>query len=143
MQRKLSMKQKFAKLMYGRCGSDELSRFLSSVGLILLVLSVILGFWFRTLQIVLIAVALTFVIFVYIRVFSRNFEKRRAENARYLNFRRRIGDWHRLRRDMWTQRREYRFFICPSCKAVLRVPKGKGRIRVVCRKCGTAFEKKT
>ncbi|MCD8240758.1 MAG: hypothetical protein LUB58_05210 [Oscillospiraceae bacterium] len=26
---------------------------------------------------------------------------------------------------------------------MLRVPRGKGRIRVTCRKCGNAFEKRT
>lgn len=137
------MKQKIAKFMYGRYGTDELSRFLSSTGLILLVLSLILGFWVHTLQIVFTVIAFSVVIFVYIRTFSKNFAKRRSENAKYLIIRSRICDQRRLSSDKWKQRKEYRFFKCPSCKAVLRVPKDKGRIRVVCKKCGTAFEKKT
>ena len=35
------------------------------------------------------------------------------------------------------------FFRCPSCKEVVRVPRGKGKIRITCPRCGYAFEKKT
>ncbi|MEG0876039.1 MAG: zinc ribbon domain-containing protein [Oscillospiraceae bacterium] len=91
----------------------------------------------------LFVVALFAIIFSYFRTFSKNMEKRRAENAKYLKFKSGITDWFKLRREMWQQRREYKFFKCPSCKAVLRVPRGKGKIRVVCKKCGNAFEKKT
>ena len=134
------MKQKFAKFMYGRYGMDELSKFLTYVGLILLVLSVFLGQTVRTVALVL---AILTIGATYYRTFSKSYEKRRAENAKYLNWKNPIREHLRLRRDMWKQRKEFKFFKCPSCKAVLRVPKGKGKVRVVCKKCGTAFEKKT
>ena len=134
------MKQKFARFMYGRYGMDELSKFLTYVGLVLLVLSVFLGQTVRTVALVL---AILAVVATYCRTFSKNYEKRRAENAKYLNWKRPIFERFKLRRDMWKQRKEFKFFKCPSCKAVLRVPKGKGKVRVVCKKCGTAFEKKT
>jgi len=134
------MKQKFAKFMYGRYGMDELSKFLTYVGLILLVLSVFLGQTVRTVALVL---AILTIGATYYRTFSKSYEKRRAENAKYLNWKNPIREHLRLRRDMWKQRKEFKFFKCPSCKAILRVPKGKGKVRVVCKKCGTAFEKKT
>ena len=28
---------------------------------------------------------------------------------------------------------------CPACKTTLRVPKGRGKIKIVCRKCGNSF----
>ena len=28
---------------------------------------------------------------------------------------------------------------CPACKAVMRVPRGRGKIRIVCHKCGSTF----
>ena len=138
------MKQKFAKFMYGRYGMDELSKFISYTSLVLLIVSMLLG------QIIgssatsaVFMVALVLVVYSYFRRFSKNFEKRRAENAKYLNFKRPIAEKLKLRRDMWGQRKEFKFFKCPSCNAVLRVPKGKGKVRIVCKKCGTAFEKKT
>ena len=40
-------------------------------------------------------------------------------------------------------RNVYRRLKCPSCRTRLRVPRGKGKINIVCRKCGTSFQRKT
>jgi len=134
------MKQKFAKFMYGRYGMDELSKFISYVALALLIVSMLLG---QSEKSVVFIIALILLILTYFRTFSKNFEKRRAENMKYLNFKRPLTERSKLRREMWAQRKEFKFFKCPSCKAVLRVPTGKGKVRIVCKKCGMAFEKKT
>ena len=134
------MKQKLAKFMYGRYGLDELSKFLSSVSLLVMMVSLFLKYPAKT---IVFAAAVVLLVCTYYRIFSKKYERRRAENSKYLRLRQRVRDSFGLRRDMWTQRKEFRFFKCPSCKAVLRVPKGKGKVRVVCKKCGTAFEKKT
>ncbi len=134
------MKQKIARFMYGRYGMDQLSRFLTFFTLVLLIISMFSG---RGLKDVLFVLALASVIYSYFRTFSRKLDKRRKENEKYLRIKSSFTGWFSLRRDMWRQRKEFKFFKCPSCKAVLRVPKGKGKIRVVCKKCGTAFEKKT
>lgn len=42
-------------------------------------------------------------------------------------------------KERWKQRKDYKFFTCPSCKAVMRVPRGRGKIRIVCHKCGNTF----
>ena len=34
---------------------------------------------------------------------------------------------------------DYKVISCPSCSARLRVPKGKGKIKVNCPKCKTSF----
>ena len=126
--------------MAGRYGADEFSRFLSVAALIVLLISMVAG---GIAQMLLFLAALAALVFSYVRMFSKNFKRRRSENTKYLAVRRKIADRLLLRRDMWRQRKEYKFFNCPSCGATLRVPKGKGKIRIVCRKCGTAFEKKT
>ena len=74
---------------------------------------------------------------------SSDLYKRREENAKYLQRRTRFLSRFRGVKERWSQRKDYCFFKCPSCKSRLRVPRGKGKIRIVCRKCGTAFEKKT
>ena len=49
----------------------------------------------------------------------------------------------RVLRERWKQRKDYKFFSCPSCRAVMRVPRGRGKIRIVCHKCGNTFTGKS
>ena len=139
------MKQKIAKFMYGRYGNDQLNRALSVLILLLLIVSFFFGFseTGSTARSFLLVIVLALLIYTYFRMLSKNLSARRAENAKFLAKTARLRDWWQLRRDMWNQRKEYKFFKCPSCKAVMRVPKGKGKIRIICKKCGTAFEKNT
>lgn len=136
----MRFRDRIARFMYGRYGNDQLSRFLLIAAIVCFVLSVFLGgaahtvFW-------LLAVAV--LVWCYVRMFSKNFEKRRAENNWYLKREAAVKRWFRSLKDRWTQRKEYRFFRCPSCKALLRVPKGKGRIQLRCRQCGHQFERKS
>ncbi len=135
------MKEKFANFMRGRRGMDELSRFLYGLTLLLLILSLLIPN--VTARLVFLLLAVLAMVLTFWRCLSKKLNARWKENERYLKKTQRFRDWTRLRRDMWKQRKEYKFFKCPSCKSVMRVPKGKGKIRIVCRKCGTAFEKKT
>lgn len=47
----------------------------------------------------------------------------------------------------WDQLKEqnagYKLFPCPRCGVRMRVPEGRGKVRVTCRQCGKVFEKKT
>lgn len=134
------MKQKLIQFMYGRNGVDLFSRFLTYVGLVLILLQLIFRgvvgriCWY---------LALAVLIYAYFRIFSKNLAKRRAENAKYYQYRMKALNGFRDWKDRRRQSRDYKFFRCPSCRAMLRVPRGKGKIRVTCRKCGTAFERKT
>ena len=131
------MKEKFYRFMAGRYGGDQFSRFLSVVTLIFFVLGLILKsslFW---------VLALAALVFSYVRTFSKKIEKRRAENGKYLQIRYKLTNGFKNWRERQKQRKDYCFFRCPSCRAMLRVPRGKGKIRVTCRKCGNAFERRT
>ena len=135
------MKEKFARFMRGRRGMDELARFLYGTTLLFLLLSLLIPN--VAARSVLLLLAIAAMVLTFWRCLSKNLDKRWRENERYLARTQKLRGWLRLRRDMWRQRKAYKFFKCPACKAVLRVPKGKGKVRIVCRKCGTAFEKKT
>lgn len=77
------------------------------------------------------------------RAMSRDLERRRGENQRFLGCFGRIhqtGEGWRVRSE---QRREYKVFKCPSCGVKLRVPRGKGKLWITCRQCGAQFEKKS
>lgn len=134
------MREKLARFMAGRYGGDQFNRFISISGCVLLIIGLFVGGIAAT---VLYCLALFGLGYSYFRMFSRNVYKRREENYKYLVRKGRIGAFFRLRKERWTQRRDYKFFTCPACKTTLRVPKGKGKINIVCRKCGNSFEGKT
>ena len=136
----MKFKQKLAQFMYGRRGMDEFSRFLLIAVLVLIVLS-----WVTTgfLRSIISLLELVCLVYCCVRVLSRDIYKRQKENAWYLQKKAAVRRWFTSLKDRWQQRREYRFFRCPSCHALLRVPKNKGKLLLTCRKCGNRFERKT
>jgi LSD1 subclass zinc finger protein len=126
--------------MAGRNGSDNLCRFLSVVVCVLLVCAVSLR---GNAAYALWVLAIAGLVYCYFRILSRNVEKRRQENSRYLAKREAFLGYFRGAKERHSQRKDYRFFRCPSCRTMLRVPRGKGKVKIVCRKCGTSFIKKT
>ena len=43
----------------------------------------------------------------------------------------------------YTQYRNYKITKCPNCNQKLRLPRGKGKIVVTCKKCLTKFDFRT
>ena len=74
---------------------------------------------------------------------SRCRARRAAENSADLKRTASLRGWFRAQGERWRQRRDYKFFRCPQCRTLLRVPRGKGKIRIVCRKCGNSFIRNT
>ena len=123
--------------MIGRYGPDQFYMFLFVTALIFSIAASITGiFIFSWVSFVLL-------IWAMFRCFSKNIYKRRAENDKFLRF------WWPIRQKIakWWQRvrasKTHRFFKCPACRNMLRVPKGKGKIQITCPKCGERFVKKT
>ena len=134
------MREKLLRLMQGRNGNDAFNRFLLALELVLLLIGLLLrGFAARLFN----ALFLLLLLYIYYRMFSRDLYKRSAENAWYWERRNRVVAKFRLLKERWLQRKDFRFFSCPSCHTTLRVPKGRGKIKIVCRKCGTSFVRKS
>ncbi len=131
------MRERIARFMAGRNGNDQLNRLLLLVDVITLLLASLLSG--SVLGRLLYALVLVLLGLTYFRMFSRDLYRRRSENERYIRYKQRLLSRLRVLRERWKQRKEYKFFTCPSCKAVMRVPRGKGKIRVVCHKCGNTF----
>ena len=127
--------------MAGRNGNDQLNRFLLLADVILLLLAGLLGR--RGLGSLLYMLVLALLALTYYRMFSRDLYRRRSENERYLREKEKLRAKGRILRERWAQRKDYKFFTCPSCKAVMRVPRRRGKIRIVCHKCGTSFTGKS
>lgn len=78
-------------------------------------------------------------VYLVIRLLSRNREKRQMENARFLALFRAVFRWFRRRRVLQTDK-EYYYFKCPTCGQSMRLPRGLGKVEITCRSCASRFE---
>ena len=115
--------------MAGRYGTDKLNMAILGVAVVISLLS---GF-FRAagLNLLFTAVAYGLMVWAIWRTLSRNTYKRYQENRKFLQFFDRLKD------------REHRYFDCPKCRQIVRVPRGKGKIAITCPRCREKFVKKT
>ncbi len=134
------MRERLLQFMSGRNGNDALNRFLLTTDFVLIILSVIFSKSFSRFLMPLIVILLGI---TYYRMLSRDLVRRSDENYKYLRAKDKMLVHFRLIKERWIQRKKYKFFICPACKATLRVPKGRGKVKIVCRKCGNSFTGKT
>ena len=121
------------KLMAGRHGADEFTMALLIVGLLLSIIGSLTRFGFLSL------LSLALFIYAIYRMFSRNHEKRYAENQKYLSL------THGSLRQFFVRlknSRKYKYFKCPQCHARLRLPRKVGEVTVTCGKCRHAFKQK-
>lgn len=123
--------------MSGRYGTDELSKFMLAVCLVLLVINI----FTRVQGVYLIALVLLGV--CYFRMFSRNYVKRSEENRKYLDTVWKIKNWFLKKKNRIIQSKDFHIYKCPSCGQKIRIPRGKGKICITCPKCRNQFEKKS
>lgn len=117
------MKEKLIRFMQGRYGIDQLSKFLLITGLAVVLLSAFFGE--TAVSMLLYIFGWGVVIYCYFRIFSRNVQKRYAENQAYLMKTYKIRNWFQNQKNIWQQRKVYHIYTCPSCKQKIRIPKGK------------------
>ena len=130
-------KDKMARFMYGRYGMDQLSRNLSLICLVLLIVTMFVR------NNVIYMIALVGIVYTYFRVFSRNISRRSDENEKYLRFHYKVvGKLNKIKFRI-TDSKTHRIFRCPSCSQKIRVPRGKGKISIKCPKCRIEFIKRT
>lgn len=131
------MKERMQRFMAGRYGNDQLNQFIFIVAIISMVLEII------TRQSLFYTLTLVLLILAYVRVFSRNINKRYEENMKFLQRKDAILNKFRKQNYYAAQRRNYHIYTCPQCKQKIRIPKGKGKISITCPKCRTSFIKKS
>ena len=137
------MKGWFNNLFQGRQGMDELSKSMFWWGLVSLVLSgLLMAFLNGVLSSLFSWLGLLLIILCFVRAFSRNLVQRELENGAYLSFRERKRRQFEGRKERFRQRKDFRFFKCPGCGTILRVPRGKGKIHINCR-CGYVLYRRT
>ena len=131
------MRQALARFMMGRHGADNLGMFTLLTGLV----CSLLGSF--TLVGILSVIGLALYIITLFRMFSRNHEKRVAENRKYIEL---TSGWKTKIRQFTRRmknRRDYRYFKCPNCKVLLRMKRGSGEKDITCVRCGHQFRQKS
>lgn len=125
--------------MYGRYGYDELSRFLLIAGLIIMFISYIPALRFLSV------LSLAMYIYTVFRAVSKNIPARLKELNAFMPVKAKIVKKFKLLRCMWRDRKDYKYYTCPSCHEAVRITKpGKGRtITITCAHCRHKFDKKT
>ena len=135
------LREMLAKFMYGRYGTDRLNMFL----LIVLIVCAGLNLFVRNgyFSIVMSSWETLLIVLYHHRMFSRNIQKRYAENQKYLSLENKVKRFFGRTKYIQEQRKDFHIYTCPQCRQKIRIPKGKGKISVRCPKCGAEFVKKS
>lgn len=141
---KPTFRERLARFYEGRNGSDALGRALSLTSLVFLIASLATGaVWEGILSNVLWFLALALLVWSTFRMLSKNIYARQAENDKFLALKRKLFGDKASRARKGAERKQYRHFRCAKCKTKMRVPRGKGKVRITCVKCGNVFFGKT
>ena len=134
----MRLRDRLARFMQGRYGADELYYCLFFSSIVLTVISV----FFRRLPavyLILYVLSGLLLAFAVLRLFSRNIGRRRVENQKFLRCADKCRGRLRQLKNRITERQHHVFRHCKNCKAVLRLPKRRGRHWVNCPCCRHRF----
>ena len=132
-----------ARFMYGRNGMDQMNVVLLRVYLVVFAAQMVFSLVKVRIGAVICEILLwPLMVLILFRMFSKNLGKRRMENQKWLNF------WWKIKGQnsgAWARHadKEHKYFTCKNCKAICRVPVGKGNIVITCPKCGAQIRAKT
>ena len=128
--------QKLREFMVGRYGNDVLNTVLFATGAFLSLVMSLFRVPFGGL------ISLIPYGFAIYRMLSRNYTKRSAENAKFLDL---SAPWRAflMKKFRQFQDKDHRYYSCPRCHNTLRVPKGRGKIKITCPHCSKEFIKRT
>lgn len=122
--------------MNGRNGHDNLNQALIMLGLLSLSASLV------RLSSGLLVLSCCISITVFYRCFSKNVYARNNENRYYLRKSRYLMTKIKQEQSVILDK-QHLYFFCPACHRRLRVPKGKGTVKVTCSYCDNIFIKKS
>lgn len=150
----------FGMFQQQRRGIDELNRMILIAALALSLIGMLVSRSAGWLRIVFSLLSGALLVLIVLRMMSKDFNKRYQENIKYLTYETAVKNWFRRifrakgsgaaygatrtkrggKNPTWAELKQYKYLICPQCAQRLRVPRGKGRIRVTCINCGNVFE---
>lgn len=126
--------RKLMEWLQGRQGPDDLAVFSMNLAIVVVVVNLFARVsWLGWVALVLIAYSM-------FRIQSKNLGARARENEAFLKALGPARPWVQNPRAAWAELRAYKHVKCASCKQRVRVPRGKGKLRVTCPRCKTKFE---
>lgn len=130
------LRLKYQKLMFERHGVDKLSIDMIMLWLIIGIINVFI----RSRIVMLIALLLP--VFAVFRTLSKNTDRRRRENFKYISFRSKAVEFFKIQFRRIKEIKTHRYYKCKNCRSYLRVKRKKGTHTVCCPKCGKEFKVK-
>ena len=131
------MKEKFNRFMAGRYGADELSRVMMFAAVALMLINLFVRL--EILNIVVVAL----IVIIYLRMFSKNIQKRYEENCKYYALKQKVLAFFSKQKNTAQDLKTNHIWKCPGCGQKIRIPRGRGKIIVTCPKCRHEFTKKS
>ncbi len=129
--------RKLVQFMAGRNGTDELGTCVLLLAFVLVIINLFVS------NIVLSITALVLMVYAWWRTMSRNLEARENENGVFCEYLGPLRPWVRNPAAAFAEARAYKHLKCPNCGQRVRVPRGKGKIRINCPQCHEKFEAKS
>lgn len=129
--------RKVVEWMRGRRGADDIAVFCVNLAVVL----VVINLFVRTAWLNLVGLAL--LAYAVFRIQSKNLGPRARENEAFLKALGPARPWVQNPRAAFTELKTHKHAKCTSCGQRVRVPRGKGKLRVTCPKCHTKFEVKS
>ena len=132
-----------ARFMYGRNGMDQMNVVLLRVYLVVFAAQMVFSLVKVSIGAMICEILLwPLMVLILFRMFSKNLYKRQAENGKFMNWL-----WSVKNKNAGAKARhadkDHKYFTCKQCKAICRVPVGKGKIIITCPKCGAQIHAKT
>lgn len=130
------LRTKFIRFMYGRYGVDQLYYALFAVWGVTALINCFVN------SVILSILGTALAVWMIWRSLSRNIQKRRAENEKFLVLWKPVKSWLILQRDRIRDRKTARYRRCSHCRAIVKLPVKKGKHTVVCPRCRERFDVK-
>lgn len=130
----------FRRMMQGRNGGDQLGNFLIYTSLALFVVELFVPTGPAAL--ILSVAVWALILWALFRMFSKNVSARRRENLKFCTAAGRLRSWFASLPQYFKERRAYKYFSCPNCSQKVRIPRGAGKVKITCPRCGEKFEGK-
>ena len=141
MNQKITFREKMLRFMQGRYGVDQFSTCLIWTGVAIAMIAMLLRYQ------ILVVLSWVLIIYAYIRIFSKQINKRYRQNQLFLDktygIRTVFANLKYRMKYGKNGAQSHHIYKCRKCGQKIRIPAGKGKIMVTCPNCHYQFKKRS